>query len=120
MKGLSQVNISGAELQLKKIKGLKITLKRTEDCSWTFTSASLEAINSGSTSTSDILFDNSDIPSQFYRTCLLSPDFFAVINGQLAVLVQRDNLSDRTRLRVLSFLRKLISSDASYTDMILS
>jgi hypothetical protein len=80
------VNLADANLQLKKIEGVVVTLKPTSnDLKWDFSSASIQAINSqGSSSnkdSTDILFENKEIPTQFYRTCLMSPKFFSVINS---------------------------------------
>jgi hypothetical protein len=62
------VNIADANLQLKKIQGVVVTLKPSSpDTKWDFSSASIQAINSQGSSSSkdstDVLFENKEIPT---------------------------------------------------------
>jgi hypothetical protein len=57
---------------------------------------------------SELLFGDATIPVQYYRSCLMSPEFFPVINSQLAGLVSKQGVSRAIRTRVISFLKKLI------------
>ena len=106
-------------MQLKKIKGVVFTLKQLEgEALWSFQSASIQAINSQGLSTGqDILF-GCKVPTQYYRTCLMSPEFFPVINSQIASIVSKPDVPERLRLRAITFLKKIISTDASFTELI--
>jgi hypothetical protein len=48
----------------------------------------------------------------------MSPKFFSVINSQIASLVSNPEVSEILRLRAITFLKKLISTDASFTSLI--
>lgn len=48
----------------------------------------------------------------------MSPDFFPVINGQIASIVSQQDVPERLRLQAITFLKKLISTDSAYTPLI--
>jgi hypothetical protein len=48
----------------------------------------------------------------------MSPDFFPVINGQIASIVSQQEVPERLRLQAITFLKKLICTDSAYTPLI--
>lgn len=74
----------------------------------------------GQDDVSDLLFDNFEIPTSYYRSCLLSPHFFNVINKPIT-RISFDKKSDlKLRLRVLQFLKHMIKTDSQFCSLILS
>ena len=67
----------------------------------------------------DALFGNTQIPSYYYRSCLLSPKFFPIINKQIAKIVSDSSYSPKLRLRVMVFLKKIMRTDPDFTNLIL-
>jgi len=48
----------------------------------------------------------------------MSPEMFPVINSELATLVSKEGVARPIRNRVISFLKKLIAQDTSFTSLI--
>jgi len=48
----------------------------------------------------------------------MSPQFFSVINSQIASLVSNSEVPSFMRQRAITFLKKLISTDSSFTGLI--
>lgn len=93
--GLSLIRITDSNLQLQKVSGVSIMIRSTgsEKPLWSFNNATVQGLEatvskSGTISAeatespidNDHLFGNTEIPTNFYRSCLLSPRFFNVIN----------------------------------------
>ena len=69
---------------------------------------------------SDHLFSNQDIPTNYYRSCLLSPRFFNVINRPITKIAYDSKYDLKLRLKVLTFLKHLIKTDHEFCPLILN
>lgn len=65
------------------------------------------------------MFGNSDIPTTFHRSCLLSPKYFNVINKQIASLVSNKKVGQQVRFRALAFLKQIMRIDPDFVALIL-
>lgn len=74
---------------------------------------------SGQGEVSDHLFDNVEIPTSYYRSCLLSPHFFNVINKPITKISFDKKFDLKLRLRVLQFLKHMIKTDSQFCGLIL-
>ena len=68
----------------------------------------------------DQLFGNADIPTSYYRSCLLSPKFFNVINKPIAKICFDKTFDLKLRTRVMVFLKHMIKRDHEFCQLILS
>ena len=83
--GLTLIRVTDSSIQLQKISGVSITLKRNAaETDWTFSNATIQGleatVSKEDKQITDALFGNTQIPSYYYRSCLLSPKFFPIIN----------------------------------------
>ena len=69
--------------------------------------------------TSDNLFGNLDIPTSYYRSCLLSPKFFSVINKPITQIPCDARFDLKLRMRVLVFLKHMIKTDHEFCQLVL-
>ena len=69
---------------------------------------------------SDHLFGNTEIPTSYYRSCLLSPKFFSVINKPIAKISHDSNFDLKLRMRVMVFLKHMIKRDHEFCQLILN
>lgn len=82
VEGVSLIRITDSNLQMQIISGVSVTVRHSGRTIWTMQHASIQGIEakvSGDNS-SVCLFDCAELPSQYYRSCLLSPNFFNVVN----------------------------------------
>ena len=130
--GLTLIRITDSSIQLQKISGVSVVLRRNkpgaEAPMWAFSSATLQGLEAtvskedGADLAGDVsgtLFGNAEIPTYYYRSCLLSPKFFSVINKQVAKIVSDGSFNAKLRLRVMAFLKKIMRTDAEFTSLIL-
>ena len=68
----------------------------------------------------DHLFGNTDIPTSYYRSCLLSPKFFSVINKPIAKICCDSSFDLKLRTRVMVFLKHMIKRDHEFCQLILN
>lgn len=69
--------------------------------------------------TSDNLFGNTEVPTSYYRSCLLSPRFFTVINKPITRIAFDSRFDLKLRLRVMVFLKHMIKSDHEFCQLVL-
>jgi len=84
---------------------VRVFIKRRDDASWSVTQASVQCMqgkqsNDGAAKDKP-LFDNTEIASCHFRTCLLDPLFFSVVNKQIVRLISNSQVSQRLRSRAI-------------------
>jgi hypothetical protein len=82
VEGVSLIRITDSNLQMQIISGVTVTVRHSGHTIWTMQHASIQGIEAkvSGESSSVSLFDCPELPSQYYRSCLLSPNFFDVVN----------------------------------------
>ena len=65
------------------------------------------------------MFGNTEIPTSYYRSCLLSPKFFSVINKPITRIAFESRFDLKLRLRVMTFLKRMIKSDHDFCQLVL-
>lgn len=133
--GLSLVRVTDSSLQLQKISGVSITLRTNrpepEKSMWIFSNATIQGqeatVSSSSPSSSDSdqegnyhLFGDTQIPTSYYRSCLLSPKFFNVINRSIAKICHDSSFDLKLRIKVMVFLKHMIKRDHDFCQLILN
>ena len=75
-------------------------------------------MSSDAAAKSESLFGQEEIPSCYYRSCLLTPKFFPVINKQIALIASDPTYNRRLRIRVMNFFKNIMRIDNELTPLV--
>lgn len=118
------IKITDSSISARMVHGFSISLKSNSNQKiWKLTSASIYGqftkVNADSAKTqNEGLFGQNDIPSSYYRSCLLAPKFFPVINQQVATILCDSSFSRRLRIRVMNFFKNIMRLDSELTPLV--
>ena len=119
------IRIADSSILLRKVAGFSVVIKAAHGQAgqWKLTSAQITgqftkvSADPGKPQ-SESLFGQEEIPSCLYRSCLLSPKFFPVINKQIASIVSNPAFSRRLRIRVMNFFKNILRLDPELAPFI--
>lgn len=120
------IRIADSSILLRKVSGFSVVIKAANGQvggQWKLTSAQISGqftkVNTDSAKPqSESLFGQEEIPSCYYRSCLLSPKFFPVINKQIASIVSDPAFARRLRIRVMNFFKNIMRLDQELAPII--
>jgi len=123
IEGLSLIKITDSSILLRKVAGFSIVLKsKSGQSQWKLTSASVQGlytkVSSDTAAKSESLFGQDEIPSCYYRSCLLTPRFFPVINKQIALIASDPSYNRRLRIRVMNFFKNIMRIETELTPLV--
>jgi len=124
LEGQSMIRVTDSRLSLQSIDRVTINLRsKATDRQWDVLYASVECIQAKvsrqTTSTDEPLFSNTEISACHYRSCLLDPLYFNVVNKQIVSIISDCNVSQRLRIRAIQFLAHIVQKDQRIHALVL-
>jgi hypothetical protein len=124
VEGQSLIRVTNSRLSLKSIDSVIITVKpRSEDTEWELLYTTVECIKAKAANqtnaTMEPLFGNAEIAESNYRSCLLDPVYFSVINKQIVSIVSEVAYNQRLRSKAIQFVTRIVQKDQRISVLVL-
>lgn len=124
VEGQSLIRVTNSRLSLKSIDSVTITLKpRSEDTEWEVLYTTVECVKAKAAnqtnSTMEPLFGNAEIAASNYRSCLLDPVYFSVINKQIVSIISEVAYNQRLRSKAIQFVTRIVHKDQRISALVL-